>query len=197
MIMKPIKENPKQCRAERTALTNAHLLSPRLPSCASHLHGERPTRVQRLNGCQHTRANPNGLQLAPQHVMLDSIICFLQVHEAGIEGALSKAGRVNEVAKGEKVMDGGLARSEACLGWSCIANLVLQASAPWREREREIHYVHSASLAYEDGIVSKMLRGACVCPCGTRTRSLSAIVSLPCCRRLRHEHNPVLISQAG
>ena len=23
----------------------------------------------------------------------------------------------------------------------------------WREREREIHYVHSASLAYEDGIV--------------------------------------------
>ena len=33
---------------------------------------------------------------------------------------------------------------------------------------------------------SKMLRGACVCPCGTRTRSLSAIVSLPCCRRLSH-----------
>ena len=33
--------------------------------------------------------------------------------------------------------------------------------------------------------------------CGTRTRSLSAIVSLPCCRRLRHEYNPVLISQAG
>ena len=24
---------------------------------------------------------------------------------------------------------------------------------PEREREREIHYVHSASLAYEDGIV--------------------------------------------
>ena len=44
---------------------------------------------------------------------------------------------------------------------------------------------------------SKMLRGACVCSCGTGTRSLSAIVSLPCCRRLRHEHNPVLISQAG
>ena len=55
--------------------------------------------------------------------MLDSIICFLQVHEAGIEGALSKAGRVNEVAKGEKVMDGGLARSEACLGWA--AQLIL------------------------------------------------------------------------
>ena len=44
---------------------------------------------------------------------------------------------------------------------------------------------------------SKMLRGACVRSCGTRTRSLSAIVSLPCCNRLRHEHNPVLISQAG
>ena len=44
---------------------------------------------------------------------------------------------------------------------------------------------------------SRMLRGACVCSCGTGTRSLSAIVSLPCCRRLRHEHNPVLISQAG
>ena len=45
--------------------------------------------------------------------------------------------------------------------------------------------------------VSKMLRGACVCSCGTGTRSLSAIVSLPCCRRLRHGHNPLLISQAG
>ena len=32
---------------------------------------------------------------------------------------------------------------------------------------------------------SKMLRGACVCSCGTRTRSLSAIVSLLCCRRLK------------
>ena len=42
---------------------------------------------------------------------------------------------------------------------------------------------------------SKMLRGAGVCSCGTRIRSLSAIVSLPCCKRLRHEHNPV--SQAG
>ena len=31
---------------------------------------------------------------------------------------------------------------------------------------------------------SKMLQGACVCPCGTMTRSLSAVVSLPCCRRL-------------
>ena len=37
--------------------------------------------------------------------------------------------------------------------------------------------------------------GACVCSCGTRTRSLSATVSLPCCRRLRHEHNPVLIGR--
>ena len=44
---------------------------------------------------------------------------------------------------------------------------------------------------------SKVLRGVCVCSCGTRTRSLSAIGSLPCCRRLRHEHSPVLISQAG
>ena len=37
---------------------------------------------------------------------------------------------------------------------------------------------------------SKMLRGACVCSCGTGTRSLSAIVSLPCCKRLIHEHRP-------
>ena len=44
---------------------------------------------------------------------------------------------------------------------------------------------------------SKMLRGACVCSCCTRTRSLSAIVSWPCCTRLRHEHNLVLVSQAG
>ena len=44
---------------------------------------------------------------------------------------------------------------------------------------------------------SKLLRGACVCSCGTRTRSPSAIFSLPCCKRLIHEHNPVLINQAG
>ena len=39
--------------------------------------------------------------------------------------------------------------------------------------------------------------GASVCSCGTRTRSLSAIISLPCCKRFRHEHNPVLMSQTG
>ena len=33
---------------------------------------------------------------------------------------------------------------------------------------------------------SKMLRGACVCSCGTRTRSLSATVSWPCCKRPGH-----------
>ena len=44
---------------------------------------------------------------------------------------------------------------------------------------------------------TKMLRGACICSCGTRPRSLSAIVSVPYCRRLRHDHNPVLINQAG
>ena len=37
---------------------------------------------------------------------------------------------------------------------------------------------------------SKMLRGACVCSCGTRTRSQSAVVALPCCRRLGHEPQP-------
>ena len=36
----------------------------------------------------------------------------------------------------------------------------------------------------------------CMRICGTRTRSLYAVASLPC-RRRRHEHNPVLISQAG
>ena len=30
---------------------------------------------------------------------------------------------------------------------------------------------------------TKMLRGACVCSCGTGTRNLSAVVSLPCCKR--------------
>ena len=43
----------------------------------------------------------------------------------------------------------------------------------------------------------KMQWGACTCSCGTRTRSLSAIVLLPCWKRLRHEHNTVLMSQAG
>ena len=100
--MEPVIEYPKHCRTERTALTDAHLLSPRLPSCASHLHRKRPTGVQRLNGCQHTKANPNGLQLAPQHVILHRVICLLQVHKAGIEGALSGASCVNEVAQGER-----------------------------------------------------------------------------------------------
>ena len=38
--------------------------------------------------------------------MLDSVICLLQVHEAGIEGWLSEASCVNEMAQGEEVMDG-------------------------------------------------------------------------------------------
>ena len=37
--------------------------------------------------------------------MLDSVIRLLQVHKAGIEGALGDAGIVNEVAQGEEVMD--------------------------------------------------------------------------------------------
>ena len=53
------------------------------------------------------------------------------------------------------------------------------------------------SVILGPNFLAKMLRGACACSCDTRTRSLSAIVSFPCCRRLRHEHNPVLISQAG
>ena len=65
----------------------------------------------------------------------------------------------------------------------------------------ELHCVcdcpHFSDIRAQFLACSKMLRGACVCSCGTRTRSLSALVSLPCCRRLRHEQNPVLISQAG
>lgn len=34
----------------------------------------------------------------------------------------------------------------------------------------------------------------CVCSCGTRNRSLSAIISLLCCKRPRDEHDPVHIS---
>ena len=54
----------------------------------------------------------------------------------------------------------------------------------------------SAASGLKFSACSKVLWGACVCSCGTRTRSLSAIVSLPCCKGPRHEHNPV-ISQAG
>ena len=50
--------------------------------------------------------------------MLDSVKRLVQVHEAGIEGALREAGCVDELAQGKEVMDGGLARSEACSGWA-------------------------------------------------------------------------------
>ena len=46
---------------------------------------------------------------------------------------------------------------------------------------------------------SRMLQGIriCVCSCDIRTKSLSAIVSLACCKRPRHDHNLLRISQAG
>lgn len=53
MTMKPMKEKPKQCRAERTAAADAHLLTLRLPSCASHPRGKRSTAVHRPDGCKH------------------------------------------------------------------------------------------------------------------------------------------------
>ena len=51
---------------------------------------------------------------------------------------------------------------------------VLQVGPGEREREREIHYVHSASLAYEDGIVfrslgSHIFSGFLSCQCSMHT----------------------------
>ena len=62
--------------------------------------------------------------------MLDSVICLLQVHEAGIERALSKAGCVNEIAQGEEMMDGGLAPSEGCLSWAAQLMLLRPINKP-------------------------------------------------------------------
>ena len=90
---------------------------------ANQLHGKRPTGIQELNGGQHTGANPNEFQLAPQHAMLDSVTCLLQVHKAGTGGALGNASVADELKQGEDVMDGGLARPEACL--SRAAQLML------------------------------------------------------------------------
>ena len=62
--------------------------------------------------------------------MLDSVLCLLQVHEAGVEGVLSEASCVNEVAQGQQVMDGGLARSEVCLGWAASLMLLRPINKP-------------------------------------------------------------------
>ena len=110
----------KKKKAKQRGAQGAPLPHPNL-GCATgsrapadpHAHGS--ASEQRPYGCQHLAMHSlslqrcpeqwvlhaviglleihNGLQLAPQHVMLDSIICFLQVHEAGIEGALSEAER--------------------------------------------------------------------------------------------------------
>ena len=70
------------------------------------------------------------LQLTPQHVMLDSVICLLQVHKAGIEGALGDAGIVDEVTQGEGVMNGGLARPEAFLSQAAQLMLIRPINKP-------------------------------------------------------------------
>ncbi len=48
-----------------------------------------------------TGTNPDGCQVGPHEVMMDSVICLLQIHGAGIEGLLGDAGCINEVVQGE------------------------------------------------------------------------------------------------
>ena len=72
MVKKPIKEQTNECQADRATLPYTHLLKSGLSSCASSLHGERPT--TQIDGRQHPGAHPNALQLAPQRMMLDSVI---------------------------------------------------------------------------------------------------------------------------
>ena len=67
--------------------------------------------------------------------MLDRVICLLQVQEASIEGALSEASCVNEVAQSEEVMDGGLERSEACLSRAAQLMLLRPINKPVVEND--------------------------------------------------------------
>ena len=67
--------------------------------------------------------------------MLDSVIRLLQVHEAGIEGALGDAGIVNEVMQDKEVMNGGLARSEACLSWAAQLMLLRPINKPVEDND--------------------------------------------------------------
>ena len=93
----------------------------------------------------------------------------------------------------------GLLVGEACLCENDVCGISC------KRQTRELVCGAAEDLVWATGLLSEApIWGQalhnisqCVCACGTRTRSLSAIVSLPCCRRLRHEHNPVLISQAG
>ena len=47
--------------------------------------------------------------------MLDSVVCLLQVQEAGTQRLLGESGCVDEVMQGKQVMSGDLPQSEACL----------------------------------------------------------------------------------
>ena len=109
--MKSINKNTEERGA---ALTHAHLLN----RCAGHLDGERSTGKQRLRGRQHSATYPNGLQLVLEKMMLDSVIGLLEVHKAGIRGALGDASCVNKMAQGKEVMDRRLPGPETCLGWA-------------------------------------------------------------------------------
>ena len=68
MIMKPIEENPKQCRAERTALTDAHLLSPRLPSSERRLTSK--------------KERPNEIRLSVSQITLKIYACSASIQTA-------------------------------------------------------------------------------------------------------------------
>ena len=108
--MKPSNEQTKERRPrpEEATLKYNRLLKLGLSSFASGFHGERPARLKRSDGRQHPGAHPNGLQLVPQKVMLDSVIDLLEVHKAGIQWALGNASCVDdhEVAQAfEEVMN--------------------------------------------------------------------------------------------
>ena len=55
------------------------------------------------------------LQPVPQKMMLDRVICLLEVHKARIQKALRDTSCVDEVAQGEELIKWGLPGPEACL----------------------------------------------------------------------------------
>ena len=85
VIMQAVEEDAKQGGTERAALSYPILLNAGRPCRTPHLHGERATAVQGLNGCQHPGADPNVSQAAPQELMLHGIVRLLKVYKANVQ----------------------------------------------------------------------------------------------------------------
>ena len=89
--MKLMKEEATQHGAERTALTDANLLQPRLPSCGSNLHGDWHIGAQRRSGCQHEGPTPTESSLLLNRACWRVSNAFCRSTKEGMQGALGSS----------------------------------------------------------------------------------------------------------